>query len=117
MALPGCENAQVASPSFNLVNHYPTHPAVAHVDLYRLADGCFDATLDDVFDPLPSAGPQAAIVEWAERLPAELCPDDRLEIHWSDAPTGRRVTLRPVGDQAGTWLASTLETLKQSERP
>ena len=31
--LPGSENAEVGSPSFNLVNLYPTTPPVAHFDL------------------------------------------------------------------------------------
>ncbi|GAB6035512.1 tRNA (adenosine(37)-N6)-threonylcarbamoyltransferase complex ATPase subunit type 1 TsaE [Fundidesulfovibrio butyratiphilus] len=116
-ALPGAENAQVASPSFNLVNVYPTHPIVAHVDLYRLEEGCFDACLEDVFDRPGAATPQLAVVEWAERLPQALKPAERLEIFWNLAPAGRRVTLRAFGDQARTWLASTLRTFKQSELP
>ena len=42
-ALPGGQDAEVASPSFNLVNLYPTQPETAHVDLYR----CEGAPLDD----------------------------------------------------------------------
>ena len=38
-ALPGGENAEVASPSFTLCNVYPTTPKVQHFDLYRLPPG------------------------------------------------------------------------------
>lgn len=116
-ALPGAHNAQVASPSFNLVNVYPTLPTVAHMDLYRLEHGCFDACLEDVFDRPAGAARQIAVVEWAERLPETFKPSERLEIFWNLAPAGRRVTLRAFGDQARTWLASTLKTFKQSELP
>lgn len=116
-ALPGAENAQVASPSFNLVNVYPTLPTVAHVDLYRLEPGCLDACLEDVFDRPAGAAKQIAVVEWAERLSEALKPAERLEIFWNLAPAGRSVTLRAFGDQARKWLASTLRTFKQSEFP
>ena len=38
-ALPGGDEAEVASPSFNIVNVYPTRPEVFHVDLYRIPGG------------------------------------------------------------------------------
>ena len=34
-ALPGGDQAEVASPSFTLCNYYPTTPPVMHCDLYR----------------------------------------------------------------------------------
>ncbi len=37
-ALPGGEDAEVASPSFTLCNIYPTRPALLHADLYRMGD-------------------------------------------------------------------------------
>lgn len=68
-ALPGGDQARVSSPSFNLVNLYPTRPEMAHFDLYRLEAGTLD---DDLLDCLLE-GPGLKVVEWAERLP----PDDR----------------------------------------
>ena len=37
-ALPGGDQAEVASPSFTLCNVYPTRPEVLHADLYRLSE-------------------------------------------------------------------------------
>ena len=38
-ALPGGGDAEVASPSFNIVNVYPTRPETYHLDLYRIPHG------------------------------------------------------------------------------
>lgn len=35
-ALPGAEEAEVASPSFTICHEYPTNPEIYHADLYRL---------------------------------------------------------------------------------
>jgi len=40
--LPGSENAEVSSPSFNILNLYPTTPPVGHFDLYRTEGRGFD---------------------------------------------------------------------------
>ncbi len=37
-AFKNAEHAEVTSPSFTLVNHYPTKPPIIHADLYRLAE-------------------------------------------------------------------------------
>lgn len=46
-ALPGGDLAQTASPSFSLVNRYPTTPPTAHMDFYRLGGAGLDEELDD----------------------------------------------------------------------
>lgn len=99
-ALPGGEDAEVASPSFNIVNVYPTRPQTYHVDLYRIPGG--DPSVEE---HLEAAADQDAIVavEWAEYLRDELLPVDRLEIEWLPAGTGRRCR---VTAQGGRGLAA-----------
>ena len=64
----GFDPADVTSPSFALVNLYPTSNFdVYHIDLWRVGEGsdaAFEVGLDDVF-----AGENSVvIIEWAERL-------------------------------------------------
>lgn len=103
LALPGGEEAEVASPSFNIVNIYPTRPAVRHVDLYRIPGG--DACVEEHLE----AGAERddlVIVEWAEYLPALAVPPDRLEIAWLPAETGRRCRLTAAGPRGRAALAA-----------
>ena len=72
-ALPGGGDAEVSSPSFTLANHYPTTPAVAHADLYRLAGSAADWEILDLFDEHPGI----VVVEWSE-----LAPESELPEHW-----------------------------------
>ena len=62
-------NIEVTSPSYSLIHHYPTTPAIYHVDLYRLSEGSqlADLGLDELFT---STG--IVLVEWAERLGDDL---------------------------------------------
>ena len=56
--------ADVASPTFQLVRIYPGRVQLAHVDLYRIANS---AALRDLgLEELASEG--AVVVEWGERL-------------------------------------------------
>lgn len=60
----GLGGKHVRSPSFTLVNEYPTTPPVAHVDLYRLADSKTDTLgLEEYVE-----NGYILIVEWADRL-------------------------------------------------
>lgn len=111
-ALPGGDNAEVSSPSFNICNMYPTRPETAHYDLYRLeqAPGAALAVADDaLLDLLETEGPRRAlvIVEWAERLPADVLPPDRLELTWLPATHGRLITAIARGEAARRVLAAT----------
>ncbi len=86
--LPGWEQAEVTSPSFNLVNHYPTTPPVAHVDLYRLEAGSkMDNEIFEVLEDQESF----VVVEWAERLAESDRPPRALTLIWSVYGTLRRV--------------------------
>lgn len=50
----------VKSPTYNLIQVYPTVPAVMHADLYRLQEGHFDDLDDYLQDHL-------CLVEWPDR--------------------------------------------------
>jgi len=102
-ALPGAELAEVASPSFNLVNLYPTDPPVAHVDLYRLGEGFADAGLEELLEGSGVRERRALIVEWAEYLPPGLNAPDRLEISLAPRnhpPAKGQTAPPPCGDHA-----------------
>lgn len=89
-SLPGASRAEVTSPSFNIVNLYPTTPPVAHFDLYRLAEGCSD---EDVFELLESERTWN-VVEWADRLAPEDEPDRAVRIALEARDTGRTARIR-----------------------
>lgn len=67
----------VASPSFTLVHVYPGRLTLVHIDLYRL-EKLPPELLPDLEEYL--AGPQAVVIEWAERL-ADLLPPDHLDVY------------------------------------
>ena len=92
-ALPGADGAEVSSPSFNLLNLYPTTPPVAHFDLYRLAGGTPD---DELLDQLEDAR-ALALVEWAERLDERFRPADGLLLRLEPEGSGRAARLTPLG--------------------
>lgn len=102
-ALPGGADAEVSSPSFTLVNVYPTRPGIYHVDLYRVAG--LDPSVEE---HLETAAEEEAIVvvEWAEYLTGPMLPVDRLEIEWLPTETGRCCRLTACGDRAAAALAA-----------
>jgi tRNA threonylcarbamoyladenosine biosynthesis protein TsaE len=57
-------DVEVNSPSYTLINAYPTNPPIYHIDLYRTrqASDLSDLGLDEYFD---SDG--IAMIEWAEK--------------------------------------------------
>lgn len=75
----------VPSPTFLLQNIYagnPDSPALHHFDLYRLTNPLDLARLD-----LPqSLSSAVSLIEWADRLPEDLVPDEFLRIKISIAP-------------------------------
>jgi tRNA threonylcarbamoyladenosine biosynthesis protein TsaE len=95
-ALPGCERAEVASPSFNYMNSYPTTPEIFHLDFYRLQHhGLDDELLNALHEP-----DVLVIVEWAEFCPRRHLPEDHLLLHFIVVPEGRIVTITAHGDAA-----------------
>lgn len=102
-ALPGGEEAEVASPSFNIVNMYPTRPEIRHLDLYRIPGG--DPCVEELLEAAAEAD-DLVIVEWAEYLPALALPSDRLTIEWLPAASGRRCRLTAAGSRGLAALAA-----------
>ena len=87
------EDAYVTSPTFALLNLYPTTPPLAHFDLYRLGDA--DEARELGFDEY--AGGEAVVVaEWFDLRP-ELHGGAWLEIRFDEEGAGRRLTLKPHG--------------------
>jgi tRNA threonylcarbamoyladenosine biosynthesis protein TsaE len=79
----------VTSPTFILVNQYPTPHGfrLQHVDCYRLANApleMWDVGLDDLM-----AGDDVVVIDWAERIP-ELLPTEHLEIRFTYLDATRR---------------------------
>ena len=77
----------ITSPSYTIVNEYPGRLRLFHIDLYRLKEG-LDPNEIGLAEILNGDG--VAVVEWADRLPAEAAPD-RLEIRLEVVDTDRRV--------------------------
>lgn len=107
-ALPGAHAAEVSSPSFNIVNLYPTTPPVAHFDLYRVAG----AAPDEFFDAL-DAKDVLVVAEWAENLPPAERPDEALHLAWTPVPSGRALEIKAWGKAAMALLESMAPQLNQ----
>ncbi|WP_291318313.1 tRNA (adenosine(37)-N6)-threonylcarbamoyltransferase complex ATPase subunit type 1 TsaE [Desulfonatronospira sp.] len=75
-ALPGGEDAEVSSPSFNLANIYPTRPETLHVDLYRLQGLKADQDVEELLAGVD----RLILVEWGDFLPEGQRPRDRVDI-------------------------------------
>jgi tRNA threonylcarbamoyladenosine biosynthesis protein TsaE len=99
-SLPGGEKAQVSSPSFNIVNYYPTRPECAHFDLYRLEGFPADESLMEAV----SAGDMLVVVEWSGRLGSGSLPEHRLTLTWTKTSGVREVELQATGAPAERYL-------------
>lgn len=113
-ALPGSSDAEVASPSFNLANVYPTDPPVVHIDLYRLGEGFLDAGLEELLDAGHDASRRVVLVEWAEYLPDFLRPKSWIDLELAEEGPGRTARFTAHGPEASQWLEQTLSTYLQS---
>ena len=82
----------VTSPTFTLMNEYPTEPAVYHFDLYRLKS--YDQLYDIGYDEyIYSDG--ISLIEWSEKM-EHLLPENYVEIIIEKIdPTTRRITVIP----------------------
>ena len=101
-SLPGGDMAEIASPSFNLCNIYPTTPPVAHFDLYRQKNGMADESLLDFLE----GERHVVLVEWADRLPCYALPSVRLECALGLEGDARKVDFVPYGDAAADFVAA-----------
>lgn len=95
-SLPGADQAEVSSPSFNIFNLYPTTPPVAHFDLYRLEGMPPD---DELFELLEDPNTMA-VVEWIQFLDREFWPEEAIFLEWTPSETGRTLTFHAMGSVA-----------------
>lgn len=92
IALPGGEQAEIASPSFTICNEYPTRPVVCHVDLYRLGA---NAQLPEEAENRPPGSLLA--LEWPENLAAGLAETPRLDIRFlADQTLGQALAMLDI---------------------
>jgi len=85
---------RATSPTFVLAHEYRGRIPLFHLDLYRLSGDLTEIGLDDLV-----GGDAAAVVEWAERLPHQLC-EDALEIEFDfdeSSANARRMVIRARG--------------------
>ncbi len=80
---------EVPSPTFTLVQTYPTEPPITHADLWRVADASEVVELG-----LEWNDQGIALIEWPDRL-GDQTPDQalRVELDWADG-AGRTVRLQ-----------------------
>jgi tRNA threonylcarbamoyladenosine biosynthesis protein TsaE len=104
-SLPGAEQAEVSSPSFNIYNFYPTTPPVAHFDLYRLEGMPPD---DALYESLDDPG-TLTIVEWIQFLDRAEWPDNAVYLKWLPSEKGRSLTLNAIGETAENIVRSVLD--------
>ena len=73
----GVDRDAVTSPTFTLIQEYPTRIPVCHFDAYRLRDS--DEFLELGVDEL-LGGDVVCVIEWASRV-ADVLPRNRLQVN------------------------------------
>jgi ATPase, YjeE family len=109
--LPGANESEVSSPSFNLVNLYPTTPPVAHFDLYRTPGNTPEEFYDCVEDQHT-----LIVAEWIDSIPTTDWPQDALYLKWTTVPSGRAVEISAWGKTACDQLAYLAPSLNQWQK-
>ena len=95
-ALPGGRDLYVTSPTYALVQPYPTAPPVTHMDLYRL--GSLDE-LELIGYRDHYFGPGFTLVEWVDRVP-EAVPREWMDIELAvTADDAREIRVRAQGER------------------
>lgn len=93
----------VTSPTFILINEYPSQPRLYHVDCYRIAEvaEAWAIGLDELIDD-----DGVCVIEWAERV-ASLLPAERLEVilTWI-GPQTRRIEIVGYGPRPAVLVRS-----------
>ena len=102
-AMPGGDKALVSSPSFNILNLYPTKPETAHFDFYRLENQGPDEFLLEILH----TGDRVVLVEWPEFLGTSSWPESFVLVKWQPGQTdkaGRDLEISANGDAALAYL-------------
>jgi tRNA threonylcarbamoyladenosine biosynthesis protein TsaE len=108
-ALPGSRRAEVCSPSFTILNFYPTEPPVLHADLYRCPAGSvLPEELEEALDP-GATHPFLVLLEWPEFLPGNILPAERLDILLEECHAARRFSVAAHGEAACAVRAALLD--------
>lgn len=89
----------VTSPTFVLMNLYEGRHPLAHLDLYRLEN--IDLPSLGFYDVRNRA---VVLIEWAEKVPAELLGDHVRVTFEILGETSRRLRFRASGARSGEWL-------------
>lgn len=93
---------EVSSPTYAIVQPYPSDPPVVHADLYRLSSV---ADLEGIGARELLRGPGLTLVEWIDLLP-EAAPADWLEIRLAvSGEDVREMSARAHGPRATGLLA------------
>jgi tRNA threonylcarbamoyladenosine biosynthesis protein TsaE len=77
----------VRSPTFNLVQIFPTHPPVMHADLYRVS-GYQGIGIEDYLES------HVCLIEWPDRAEGLVPEEQCWHIQIDFLPTGRRIRIR-----------------------
>lgn len=107
--LPGAEQAETGSPSFNISNLYPTRPAVLHCDLYRCQNNIPYEIENAIFET-----DKIVIVEWANWLSDKNYPENYLVFLFGVENDTHFLNACPVGEKASKILGHTLHDLNNS---
>lgn len=105
-ALPGGDQAEVASPSFTLCNVYPTRPEVLHADLYRLSE---NASLPEEMEEMLDEGDPFLILEWPQYLTPERRAAERLDIYLDPVQGNDAKALDKTAESCQTFRLATLK--------
>lgn len=93
----------VPSPTFTLVQTYETPLGeVWHADLYRLSDASelVELGLEDAL------GSQIVLIEWPDRMPNSMFPQNALSIELNPVGDERKIRLRAQSHRWATFIAS-----------
>jgi tRNA threonylcarbamoyladenosine biosynthesis protein TsaE len=78
----------VRSPTFNLVQEFPTSPPVTHADLYRV-ESHRGLGIEEYLET------HVVVIEWAERAGALVDPEDCWQVQIEPSDGERLVRIRP----------------------